>query len=567
MYSGTMKAKIEYTDTNRISLWPPEVASEQKISAEIERTTHSGQSSNTSNKKLEGKTPYDLVVRCDSLRDLNDEGWSVSFNKSHHLWCDDLLFDVHKQSPLTTVAISGVYNSGKTFILNNLASVNLPSNYETHTEGISFKHLHENSSILLMDTAGQNSPIQVADRKSISDKMQSERVLQNALFELATFNICVVQELKWNDQQHFETLYDQILQAKQDPGSPQQFPLIVVHNLMKYGCKDLKKFLFDADDSDDYNIQRLYEQGKFCTNDMSIKSAGQAFSELIDSFIVEDHKKGGWFSNDNLDDLKAKVKQSPKFWFDSKSETSRNQTYHVFLVNNGTTSGNLFNYYVMRQIEDLVTSQTVSTPFIFSLDKVFKILEGEVSRHATFKDEHNKEINPKTIIKTHFNKPISSTLGFAEFNDGKQHKDYRVTLHPDVINKNVEIDLKDPTDLAWSTLYLNSTGWYPKYDVQYSSDGSCCKVFVEIPGDIANKYKYKKKIQDNKLMIKVNRQKESEYDDTVGPDDRYDRHFDELSTTIPIKNGYDEVVDQTRKDGVLIFKIRAEPDEEEFIGD
>eukprot|EP01084_Bolivina_argentea_P234835 395331_1 len=542
------KAKVEgsYSKINRISLWPPEIVTEQKVamglSYEFDKNNVSTQQPNQSN------NGYDLVIQCDSLRDLNDNGWPLVFQKNHHLWCDDHIFNVHKTTPLITVAISGVYNSGKTFILNNLCSLDLPSNFKVHTEGISFKHLHPGSNILLMDTAGQNSPIQVADRKSISDKISSERVLQNTLYELATFHVCVVQELKWNDQYHFELLYDQIMASREDPNATQQTPLIVVHNLMKYDLYDLKNFLFDRPGSDDYNIQSLYRSGVFQTNDTKIKDITAAFEQLIDDFAVE---APSW--RNSMNEMKENVKKKPKFWFDSKGH---NQTYHVFLVDNSSSSGEIYNYYVLRQIEDLITTQS-ARPFEFSLDKVFKVLDGEVTTQSMFVNSKKEAVNPKSSLKANVQEEsqnISANLGVARFDTEKEHiKDYRMMLHPALQNENITVDLKDPRDLTWNTLYLSANGWYPKYDVQYSNDGKTCKVFAEIPGNIKGKYSYD--IKDNQLVISGTRDRDSDYFEGAGSDDRLVRHFDRIDTTIGLKEQFDKVVEQDRFDGVVYFKI------------
>jgi hypothetical protein len=39
------------------------------------------------------------------------------------------------------VAVVGLYDKGKTFVLNNLTQSNLPSGKKVTTKGISFKHV------------------------------------------------------------------------------------------------------------------------------------------------------------------------------------------------------------------------------------------------------------------------------------------------------------------------------------------------------------------------------------------------------------------------------------------
>jgi hypothetical protein len=43
------------------------------------------------------------------------------------------------------VAVVGLYDKGKTFVLNNLTSSNLPSGKKVTTKGVSFKHVNVDS--------------------------------------------------------------------------------------------------------------------------------------------------------------------------------------------------------------------------------------------------------------------------------------------------------------------------------------------------------------------------------------------------------------------------------------
>lgn len=43
------------------------------------------------------------------------------------------------------MAVVGLYDKGKTFVLNNLTSSNLPSGKKVTTKGVSFKHVNVDS--------------------------------------------------------------------------------------------------------------------------------------------------------------------------------------------------------------------------------------------------------------------------------------------------------------------------------------------------------------------------------------------------------------------------------------
>ena len=54
------------------------------------------------------------------------------------------------------VAVVGLYDKGKTFVLNNLTGSNLPSGKKVNTKGLSFKSVDVDSgtNMILLDTAG-----------------------------------------------------------------------------------------------------------------------------------------------------------------------------------------------------------------------------------------------------------------------------------------------------------------------------------------------------------------------------------------------------------------------------
>ena len=54
------------------------------------------------------------------------------------------------------VAVVGLFDKGKTFVLNNLTNCNLPSGKKVNTRGLSFKNVvvDYGTKLILLDTAG-----------------------------------------------------------------------------------------------------------------------------------------------------------------------------------------------------------------------------------------------------------------------------------------------------------------------------------------------------------------------------------------------------------------------------
>lgn len=95
-----------------------------------------------------------------------------------------------------SIAVTGLYDKGKTFVLNNLTLSNLPSGKKVNTKGISFKHVNvdNGTNLILIDTAGSYSPVKIENEKSIAEKEATEMFILDLVFEVADYFICVVND-------------------------------------------------------------------------------------------------------------------------------------------------------------------------------------------------------------------------------------------------------------------------------------------------------------------------------------------------------------------------------------
>lgn len=94
------------------------------------------------------------------------------------------------------MAVVGLYDKGKTFVLNNLTSSNLPSGKKVNTKGVSFKHVNVDSGtqLILVDTAGSYSPVRIMNELSIVEKEATEMFIMDLVFEISDYFICVVND-------------------------------------------------------------------------------------------------------------------------------------------------------------------------------------------------------------------------------------------------------------------------------------------------------------------------------------------------------------------------------------
>ena len=86
------------------------------------------------------------------------------------------------------MAVLGLYDKGKTFVLNNLTETKLPSGKKVATKGLSFKHVEVDGGtrFVLLDSEGSYSPVKVCNELSVVEKEATELFLQ------ARYNIIIL---------------------------------------------------------------------------------------------------------------------------------------------------------------------------------------------------------------------------------------------------------------------------------------------------------------------------------------------------------------------------------------
>jgi len=343
------------------------------------------------NKEFNVNESYDIIIKCDSLRELNSNGWELLVNPNVlSLKNSEKLEDiVQKVTSFKCIAVSGGYNAGKTFVVNGLSGNlwNLPSNFSVHTEGLSIKRFEKpHEDVLLLDSAGANSTIEIVDEKVLADKICSEKILNNAVRELANFHICVVNQLTWADQRHFEELTNQIQKSNEytTPNrSPAKWPLFVIHNFRERRLDEVKCLLEE--------LKRLYPGGKLRiahfepdqndkleTEDRFFKEMTR-MEDLYGSYSCTNmsDKKPIWKIK-NIKELRADFKY--KFWFDANDNE---QVRHVFLVKN-EGAAQIFNMMTFEYVRDTLINATGRRDF--SLTKIVDILGSNVRRYVSFQD-------------------------------------------------------------------------------------------------------------------------------------------------------------------------------------
>ena len=225
---------------------------------------------------------YDWIVDIQQLADVSRQGWRVEFAgdfvhalgptareriglaerggiKSRAPWRDDAGHassdGLGKPQAVgwsgAVVAVLGLYDKGKTFILNQITQSKLPSGKKVATKGLSFKHVEMDggssfilldsegscnrhvtamkppggSSFILLDSEGSYSPVKVTDELSVVEKEASELFLQELIFEMSDYFLCVVNDFTSLDQRYLDKLTRNLQNSKKIFKE-----VIVVHN-------------------------------------------------------------------------------------------------------------------------------------------------------------------------------------------------------------------------------------------------------------------------------------------------------------------------------------------------
>ena len=188
-----------------------------KLADQDEETSANDEETNV----IERCTDYDCILWMMSLAD---------FAKSKKIWLLRALssdFDPETSHDVRIISVVGLFNKGKTFLLNKLFGLRLPSGKTQVTQGLSFVYLKERR-MLLIDSPGVQSTVSYkADNiDRVIDAQSTEAFIFELVSQVSDHIIFVV-----NDFTSFEQKYVQMFEQKEQIRSKPARELIVMHNL------------------------------------------------------------------------------------------------------------------------------------------------------------------------------------------------------------------------------------------------------------------------------------------------------------------------------------------------
>jgi len=168
------------------------------------------------------------------------------------------------------VTVTGLFNKGKTFLLNKLTGSTFSSTNVDRTPGLCVKFLENNiRKHALFDTAGRGTPVVAKDvnnetdpsmvmERLIEEKTNSEEFLLSVSVNLSDFILVVVNDLTRYDQD----LINKVTRMRND-GNKQFKDIFIVHNLRNINTEQEYKLTFKE-------LKALYQDSQLLKDDVDI---------------------------------------------------------------------------------------------------------------------------------------------------------------------------------------------------------------------------------------------------------------------------------------------------------
>lgn len=165
---------------------------------------------------------YDTILLFTSIEQFINTG-KIEFLRSA-----ESKFDALSRQQYRIVAITGLFDKGKTWIINKLFGVNLPAGKLRTTQGLSFLWIEERR-ILVLDSQGVQAPVSYRGRAGAPEPILEAQTTESLVFELISrishYMIFVLNDLTWPEQKYTQMLNEKYVINKQKKD------LIVVFNM------------------------------------------------------------------------------------------------------------------------------------------------------------------------------------------------------------------------------------------------------------------------------------------------------------------------------------------------
>ena len=400
---------------------------------------------------------YDIIVDVNSLEYLHN-GWEVKYSEQGLKRYED-----YKKKKSCVVGVVGNANKGKSFFLQKLSGVELPSGHSVRTEGLSVKYPNMNDkNIILLDTAGLETPLKESEYYNPKTKLEEiikeeeEAKKENESESEKKNKESTEESEEEKKQQEEEKNFKVIERFARDKQITEFF-------LQKFILKNSNVLLLLVGQLT-YSDQKLLNRVKReCTDKKLIvihNMANLIYKKQVEDYINETLMKS----------LTFKLKKNKIISFDNQPKKDENTFYyceefnkgdnddddeeedtldvvHIIMANDNSEAGKYYNKaaitFVQNQITcmaNLETFDVIDKLIAFFVKSSPDIIDGEkIDREEIeFKDRLIKTTENRQIK---LKKCLTDELGFSSFKGSQYIPKYRHYINKDKTRFVIDVEL------------------------------------------------------------------------------------------------------------------------------
>ena len=276
---------------------------------------------------------YDIILKINSIRDILN-GWKIEFSENGKEYYEKM-----KAKDFLKVGVVGLGNKGKSFLLQKLADIELPTGTSIKTEGLSIKCPDinsENKNIILIDSAGSETPLVEDENFNFNnfkdnleelreqldnlarDKCLTESFLQNIIINESNMLLIIVGNLTYPEQK----LLNKIRKDKKQN-------LYIIHNLQTFTQKS--------------QVESYIEETLFKSATFRLKKTKEIY----------------------IEDKKDKNENDYYFIEESFNKEYNDNTniFHLIMAREKTQAGDYYNNFVIKFLRNQMNNFPNQSPF------------------------------------------------------------------------------------------------------------------------------------------------------------------------------------------------------------
>ena len=350
---------------------------------------------------------YDIIIKINSIRDIL-KGWKIEFSKKGK---DD--YDKMKVRSFLKIGAIGDGNKGKTFLLQKLADIELPTGYSIKTEGLSIRCPDidsENQNIILLDSKGSEYPLLEDSNFQFKNYVGNPKELKKQLDDLA------------NDKRLTENFLRQIIIKESN------MILVVVGNLTYQEQKLINEIKEESNNRNQsiyiiHNLQTFVEKSQ------------------VENYIEETLMKSATFRLVKNKEIRLRRKEenedlteNDKYFIEKSFSGNHKDVCHLIMAKENSLAGNYYNNFVIRFLKNQMNNfpQQTSFPIIKKIkDYFFDMSRCYLGSYLTYDSFEETEdiIQVKKGKEIKLNKNIHDEMGFSNFIGKSYNPRYCYFIH------------------------------------------------------------------------------------------------------------------------------------------